>query len=155
MLRLKKMLETKIESIIKKDLITKRYFLGAIAFDELPIIESYPASFIINTKPRSNEGEHWLALYFNEKKFCYFFDSYGLSPSYHKLVNYINSYSVDFNYNMKSLQEIGSLVCGEYCIMFLYYISRKDLKSFYNNFSINVKKNDICIKYLLKYNFLK
>ncbi len=64
----KKMLESKIELIIKKDIITKRYFLGAIAFDELPIIESYPTSFIINTKPRSNEGEHWLALYFNEKK---------------------------------------------------------------------------------------
>lgn len=144
------MLESKIETIINNDFITKKYFLGAFAFDELPVITRYPASFIVNTKPRNNEGEHWLALYFNQKKFCYFFDSYGFSPSYHKLLNYIKYYSIELNYNMKALQEMGSIVCGEYCIMFLFYITRNDLKSFYNNFSINVKKNDICIKYLLK-----
>jgi len=147
------MRENKIELKIKQDLIISQHFLGAFAFDELPINLSYPSSFIINTKPRINEGEHWLALFYDKNKVCYFFDSYGFSPNYHRLTNYIRTTSAKFNYNKNVLQEMGSTVCGEYCIMFLYYISRNDLYSFYKKFSNKVKNNDLNVKLLFNKHF--
>ena len=83
------MIETALEEILKIDKDTKKIFLGVFARDELPKRVKYPSCFILNTQPRSQEGEHWLAIYFDHKRNCYFFDSYGNSPKYFGLDKYI------------------------------------------------------------------
>ena len=75
------MLETTINEVLTKDTVTNKIFLGVFARDELPLKVKYPSCLIFNTAPRVNKGEHWLALHYNEKGFCNFFDSYGKDPS--------------------------------------------------------------------------
>ena len=72
-LQFHKMEETVILKCLNKDIKTKQLFLGVFARDELPLIQKYPSCLIFNSKPRSNEGEHWLAIYFDANKRCYFF----------------------------------------------------------------------------------
>jgi len=151
------MFENTIEDILEKDPITKDIFKGVYARDELPNpIKSYPNCFIFNNKPRSNAGEHWLAVFFNSDKTCYFFDSYGMNPSFYGLTNYLKSNCKKINYNQKRLQGDSDL-CGFYCIAFLYFKSRNKLKEFFDIFSNNLLKNDnfIFSNIILNKNFKK
>lgn len=127
--------------ILKNDNFTKDCFKGVFASNELPLNFSYPACFIMNTEERGQDGEHWLAFYFNIKKELYFFDSYGLSPYYYNLINYINQTSTKFNWNMKRIQG-KSNYCGVYAFLFLLYITRNKLSKFFSYFSNNLQEND-------------
>ena len=141
--------ENLINNIIKKDEISNN-FLGVFALNEIPrTITSLPKCFIFNTQTRDQDGEHWLAIYLDKNRKCYFFDSYGLSPQYYNLSAYINSISISFNWNMKRLQG-NSTYCGFYCIAFLHSIVRNELYLFYKNFTTNLNENDNFIKNLLK-----
>jgi hypothetical protein len=74
---------------------------------------------IINTQPSYQQGEHWLALYFNDKRECQFFDSYGNHPSIFGLEAYIEKASSGLQYNKSRLQAEFSSSCGYYCIFFI------------------------------------
>ena len=108
-----------LNKILTTNQSTKSNFKGVFARDELPKIESYPASFILNTEKRSHPGQHWIAFYFDEKKNCNFFDSYGNNPDFFKLKSYITKYSDLLFYNKKVIQGWKSENCGFYCILFL------------------------------------
>jgi hypothetical protein len=141
--------EVTINKIIQTEPISK-YFIGVFARNEVPRkMVLYPSCFIFNTQSRDNEGEHWLAVFINKRKKCYFFDSYGLSPQYYHFSAYINSISDSFNWNMKRLQGDSSY-CGFYCIAFLHSICRNELNLFYLNFSNDFNKNDLYVKNLLE-----
>ena len=143
--------ENEINNIISREPISK-YFLGVFARDEIPrLINKLPACFIMNTKSRNNAGEHWLALFINKYSKCYFFDSYGLSPSYYHFSAYVQSISNSFNWNMQRIQGDSSY-CGFYSIAFLHSICRNELVIFYKNFTTNFSKNDEYIRYLLNKN---
>jgi hypothetical protein len=135
------MLETTINEVLTKDTVTNKIFLGVFARDELPLKVKYPSCLIFNTAPRINKGEHWLALHYNEKGFCNFFDSYGKDPSKFLITDYIEKTSTDWNYNKKRIQ--GSMpYCGHYCVFYLLFKARgKDL-AFFNNFGLNYLEND-------------
>jgi hypothetical protein len=152
------MFEKTIEEIIKKDQVLNKIFLGCLARDEIPSkIISYPSCFIMNTQKRSNTGEHWLALFYDTNKIAYFFDSYGMPPSFYRLESYIKSTSSSHSkYNTRRLQGSSEL-CGLYCILFLYYISRNRLDDFYSKFSSkDYNKNDqYLIDQLLNYYYNK
>lgn len=145
------MYEQTINEILKKDKITSKSFLGVYARNEIPNIINYPACFIFNTKKRTESGEHWLAMYFDEKKKCFFFDSFGLSPHFYKIVSYIHTYSNSYTYNMKRIQG-ESEYCGLYCILFLIFITRNKLKDFFLQFNTNLFKNDLFIFNQIKLN---
>lgn len=107
---------TKILSFNKS---TKSSFIGVYARDELPEITKYPCCFIINTAKRSHPGKHWIAFYFDSKKTCNFFDSYGNHPSFFGLMDFIKENSDELVYNLKTIQSFRSQNCGFYCILFL------------------------------------
>ena len=144
------MISTTIDKILKKDADTCSIYIGSKARDELPNIV-YPTCFVLNTHPRDKEGEHWLALYFNKDKKCFFFDSYGNHPSFFGLSTYIKDNSLHFSYNNRRLQG-ESRFCGIYCCLFLLFASKNKLKTFYANFYNDESLNDLLIqKYFLKF----
>ena len=142
------MLETALEEVLKTDSYTKKVFLGVFARDELPQDLKYPCCFIINTAPRSKPGEHWLALYYNHKGYCDFFDSYGMHPTFFNLENYLNKSSTQWSFNKKRIQGL-SAYCGHYSILFLLFRSRNKLIDFFKNFDLNYIKNDRKLKNLI------
>jgi hypothetical protein len=140
-----------VETILKKDKVTSKIFLEAYARDELPSQPPFPSCFIINTDPRSKPGAHWLAVYYNERGYCDFFDSYGQPPDYFNLEKYINKTSRGWSFNRKRIQGDSDL-CGVYAILFLIFRARDQLPIFYKQFSNNYSKNDkVIMDYLTNY----
>lgn len=135
------MYENTIDEILETDSVTQKLYLGSFAFDELPKITQFPSCLIINTQPRSKQGEHWLACYFDDKKNSYFFDSYGNDPSYYKLGNFLKTNSNNIFFNNKKIQGILPY-CGFYCIFFLLFVVRGKLDDFYKPFGNLVILND-------------
>jgi len=138
-----------IQKILESNPQTNKSFIRVYARNELPISTSYPCCFILNTADRSHEGMHWLAFYYDAQKTCNFFDSYGNSPNYFGLDDYIDKYSNGLIYNKKKIQSVNSDYCGYYCVLFLIlrcngYTMEKFCNFFYND-SI---KNDRMIKNL-------
>ena len=115
--------------------------MGCFAYDERPVISNYPSCFVINTQPRSKEGEHWLSMYFDKDENCYFFDSFGNKPSYYRLYNYILANSKKWTCNLQQLQGFEPH-CGIYCIFFLLFSTREKLQDFFKPFTKNCVKND-------------
>lgn len=105
---------------------------------------------IINTEPRTKEGEHWLACYFDNNKKAYFFDSYGNNPSFYKLDEYLKKNSNKIFYNSQKIQGILPY-CGFYCIFYLLFIVRGKLNDFYKPFGNNLLFNDnLILKHIEK-----
>ena len=90
----------------------------------LPSINSYPSSLIINTHPRGEPGEHWLAMYFDNNKNCEFFDSFGFTANDYGFDKYINLFSRSYVNNKFQIQNIDSDGCGYYCIYFILLKAR-------------------------------
>ena len=145
------MYENVIESILEKDSLTKKIFLGAYARNELPKQPTYPSCFIINTEPRHQSGGHWLAVFYNKNGFCDFFDSYGHSPSYFGLHTFLQKTSNGWTFNKRCIQG-SSQYCGYYCVLYLLYKSRNQEMLFFKFFGVNSSKNDEKIKKLIKSN---
>ena len=139
-----KMYENTINEILCTDTVTKNYFIGTFAFDELPTITKYPSCLVFNTEPRNKSGEHWLAIYFNSNKNSYFFDSYGQSPSFYKIDKYLQQNSAQVYYNKIKIQGLLPY-CGFYCIFFLIFIVRNKLENFYKPFGKLSLNNDYFI----------
>ena len=59
-----------IERLIKKDLKSKTIFKKVYALDQLKK-PTFPSSYVINSDPSSEPGEHWVAVYL----FFYYFIS--------------------------------------------------------------------------------
>ena len=134
-----------------KDHFTSKIFLNVYARDELPLEVTYPSCLILNNKPRSHPGEHWLAIYFDENKNGYFFDSYGNKPHYYNLSPYLDSLTIQYLFNKRKIQG-ASHYCGYYCILFLLLMSRNELAKFYSYFTTNTYLNDKKIYQLIKNN---
>lgn len=136
------MYEDMVKSILARHSNTKKIFLGVFARDEIPDNPTFPSCFIVNTDPRDQPGEHWLALYFNESGFCEFFDSLARSPSYYNLANYLNKSSTGWTWNRRRLQSDASDFCGFYAVLFLLYRSENRLSHFFNEFYFKHYNND-------------
>ena len=143
------MIETILKEALSKDSFLKNIYNGVFARNELPTLIDYPAAIILNTKPRSHAGEHWLAIFFDKNKNGYFFDSYGQPPIKFGLEKYMDKMSINWYYNKKRIQGLSSF-CGYYCLLFLFLIVRKKLNIFYKNFTNNIFLNDRKIDFLIK-----
>lgn len=133
--------EILVDKILKKDEKTRAIYLGSFARDELPAKPAYPSCFILNTEPRSEPGQHWLAIFYNKRGFAEFFDSFGHDPEYFDLEDYLNKTAKGWSSNKKIIQGSSDL-CGIYCILFLIYAVREKTIVFFSQFKNNVKKND-------------
>ena len=135
------MFSNTIKKILLKDKKTKKIFKGVFARDEVPINFNYPACFIVNTDERSKPGHHWLAFFYDKKKVCYFFDSYGKPPSFYKFDNYINKTSKKCFFNNKRIQGYSQF-CGFYSIFYLLFKTRGKETFFFKKFNKNMNEND-------------
>ena len=113
-----------MRSHINRDYYSKKNFFGVFPRNRLPDVFSYPCSYVINTDPSTQPGEHWLGFYYDKNGNCDFFDSFGNPPSFYGLENYIKLQSTDFCYNSQQLQHENSGVCGYYVIHFIQMRSR-------------------------------
>ena len=113
------MYEQTIYEILSKDVYTKNIFKGVLARNELPTRPEYPSCYVLNTQPRDKPGEHWLAMHFDADRSGYFFDSYGMAPSFYGMQQYMKVNSSKYTWNMRRIQGLSNF-CGFYCIFFYY-----------------------------------
>lgn len=133
----------------KSDPILSKYFIGIFASNELPLITKLPCAFIVNTEKHYEDGEHWLAFYFNEFKEAIFFDPTGKNADFFGMENYLEKQSISWTYNKFRIQSYFSEYCGQICLFFLFKMCRDNsLINFVNLFSDDYIKNE---KYILKY----
>ena len=103
-----------ITDILERAVAPRYKFLGVFARDKVPRVRSFPSCFVANTRDSDHRGEHWVAFIYHSPRSIEFFDSYALTPSDYgfKIRASIMSH--------KPLHWFSSIVCGQYCILFLY-----------------------------------
>lgn len=120
--------------------------LGVYAADRIPRVLSLPAAVVANMDDHRKKGSHWIAIYIDKHGFGTYFDSYGLPPVSQHHIDRLQRNCKRFKWNKQRLQSFDSSVCGQYCIVFLYYMCKnKNLRTFCKNFSKNYNENDILI----------
>jgi hypothetical protein len=63
-----------IERFIKRDRHCAAFFQGVFSVDTLPI---NPRLLVCNTDPSYKSGQHWIAIFIDERGIGEFFDSFG------------------------------------------------------------------------------
>ena len=131
--------------------------------DMLINLEPQRGCYIINLQDaRDGGGTHWVALILDD--YVSYYDSFGLhlSEDVSQFISwYLHSANIDNDdciYNSTQFQNMNSILCGYFCVYFLWfhtvmYSEIKDNKYLMgehnSNFSkTNTKKNDIQIKRL-------
>ena len=97
----------------------------------------------------SDTGTLWIALYVNNKTITYF-DSFGVEHIPNKIKKFIINKNIIAN--IFRLQAYDSVMCGYFCIGFIYFMLKgNNLTDFTNLFSPNdFKKNDdVILTYFL------
>lgn len=118
---------------------------GVFASDEINSIHLRPGTgFIANTDDASQSGKHWIAFYYNDNNVLELFDSYGntLQTLFKYFKTFLSRYPKT-NLNTQRLQSNDSIVCGQYCLFFLFCRVRLlSMKRILNIFSFNQYVND-------------
>lgn len=138
----------KLNSILKKNPVTKKNFIGTFPGCVLPSKNTKQYSFITNTDLHHQSGEHWNAWVVDENNII-FFDSFGRDPrdtsfpnNYKNIVENFNN----FEYSTVQIQDFASVTCGYFCIHFIYVLSLGlDLNFFLNEYSNDFMKNDTIV----------
>lgn len=106
------------------------------SFSEIPLLVEwdyhydkktmYDKPVILNLgNPLQMGGSHWIGLWRNK-----FFDSFGLPPSDIILKNGFKG-----SYNKVQIQDIRTGGCGQYCLLWLYYVMSGREAEFYSLFT--------------------
>lgn len=116
--------EDEIEQYLSGYALTKRYFKGCFARDELRNVSLHQDSlYVINTGIRASEGEHWVLVFWSAlSPFPIYFDSFGFPPLYPDISNFIMSAAAFFEYNKQRLQSSDSSLCGHYVVYFAFQL---------------------------------
>lgn len=102
-----------------------------------------PIAFVLNTDDHTKPGMHWVAVYVDSMNNGLYFDSYGMPPIISSHFNRIRKNCKQYRWNAVQLQSSMSDVCGQFCLMFLDYMtSGLGFQKFLENFSTDLKKND-------------
>ena len=142
------MMQTAIEEALKRDPYTSKIYGGVFASNELPDQVAYPSCYVLNTKPRTHEGEHWLAVYYDDKGHGSFFDSYGMPPSAHRFESFMDRTSQTWSFNNIRVQGHSSF-CGYYCLLYLFERARGSSRNFFAYFNKNYIQNDKKVEFYL------
>lgn len=123
------------------------------AANRLPIYVVIPAYIISNLDSDNKPGSHWVAIHIDGNGFGQYFDSYGRPPhGYHRM--FLERNSRMWNYNNNRIQNDFTTVCGEYCLLYLYYKYRgMTLKDFHELFHDNTMCNDMLLYSLFQHCF--
>ena len=117
--------------------------IGVYPADQIPWVWTKLTAFVINIDDHTRSGMHWVAIYVDKFGNGFYFDSFGLPPLIRAYINRLRKNCKSFRWNVCQLQSDSSDVCDQYCIMFLYFMSKKiGFKKFLAKFSTNLAKND-------------
>lgn len=135
-----KQLDLPLLGVVSKDQLQGRVKVGTI---------------IINLEDSTGGGTHWVTLIVFPKKEVIFFDPFGFPPP-REVNRYIGK---KIAVSIRHIQDIGSTMCGYYCLACDHYLrhsKRRDkyeaFDDFLNLFKVDTKKNDEILKdYLRQY----
>lgn len=97
----------------------------------------------MNTDGHTKPGTHWVGIYVSADDDALYFDSYGLPPYIPDHIQRLRKNCKTYRWSSSLLQSATSDVCGQFCIMFLYYMSAGlGFTRFLENFSDDLSKND-------------
>lgn len=89
-------------------------------------------SYIINLDSYPGPGTHWLGLHVN-KKGATFFDPFGVWPP-DDIEKFIKKKYTGYWMNTSQIQDIHEGYCGQYVMLFLYYMTYETPEKFYELF---------------------
>jgi hypothetical protein len=110
-----------IKDAVMTNIEISRYFCGVHASDQIPKMLKPPISMIINLDPAYLKGSHWVSLCIGREGEGVYMDSFGRPPNENFI---IQQYCNKWHFNSKQIQPKESLLCGEYCLYFIYWWSR-------------------------------
>ena len=127
-------------------------FYGVFSCDTIPNTTD-KCGMIINTDPKDNTGEHWVALFQNGKGSSEYFDSFGLPPIIPSILNHLTQTTPNgCKYNSLTLQHPSVSTCGLYCISFIRHklLLNGSYESFLSYFCTNTIHNESIITRLFE-----
>lgn len=131
---------------------TKNIFKGVYACDTLPNRFSLPALFIVNLSSKREPGSHWVLIFINKIRTCYYFDSFGMHAKNKHISFFMKKHAKSIRHNNRQLQHITSTKCGRFCCVIAATILRgKPINNLLRKFSINLFINEILIDQLFNY----
>lgn len=78
---------------------------------------------VVNTDRAHEQGTHWVAFFLPRMDTVYYWDSLAIaSPPSKGIRDFLRGFDQVFK-NYIRFQRVGSDLCGQYCIVFCYYIS--------------------------------
>ena len=140
---------------IKKILNCCKSFIGCFASDQLKSLSLsfFPCTLIVNTDKNGMSGTHWICFHISKRR-VEMFDSLGLI--YEKklpieIIVFLQRFGVsrDIKFN-KRLQPDLSVLCGFYCIFFIFLRQFCSFGQIQKYFDDNLNKNDKTITKFFK-----
>lgn len=127
--------------------IIRKAFYGLYPIDELPkSIPHLPIFLVVNTHTHNLQGQHWKAIYIDEKRRGEIFDSLA-QPTSNLLNRWMNRFTRKWTTNRKVYQHANSTTCGAYTLYFiLKRLNYPSLDSFTQTFSHSRNVNERCIR---------
>ena len=95
-----------------------KHFRGVYSRDNLPAKMNKKECGIINLDSQIGPGTHWVC-YRNIDRYCEYFDSFGL-PMPEEVLTYLSTGGKQIIYSHDEIQERNSVLCGYWCLYFLY-----------------------------------
>lgn len=120
---------------------------GVFPADKIPKVWPKPIAIVANTDGSKKPGQHWVAIYVGRDGRGWYFDSYGLPPIIPQHLSRLRENCKFFRCNTRQLQDANSTVCGQYCIVFLHFMSVfASPVRFLSLFCTNTIKNDSIVR---------
>ena len=140
---------------IQKILNCCKSFLGCYASDQLGnlSLSFFPCTFIVNTDKNGMAGTHWICFCISKRR-VEMFDSLGLIYENNlpiEILTFLQRFAVsrDIKFN-KCLQPNSSVLCGFYCIFFIFLRQFCSFGQIQKYFDDDVNKNDKIITKFFK-----
>lgn len=113
-----------IYNVLQNDRRTFPVFAGVFPSDLLPMREiNYPSAFVVNLDKSSQEGSHWISIFFDSVGKSEVFDSYGAHPLPANILRFLHRHTLKgrTKRNKRQLQSFFSTVCGAYAIFYIMH----------------------------------
>lgn len=132
--------------IIDYKLYFKINLICCIDYHDIIKYKLVDGSYVLNMG-----NQHWTCLFIKNKKGVYF-DSYGAIFPLE-----VKQFCPNIIYNDNTIQSLNSVLCGFFCLYFLYYMTNQykynltyTLNNFISKFDDNVENNNKILQTLIK-----
>ena len=140
---------------IQKILNCCKSFLGCFASDQLESLSLsfFPCTFIVNTDKNGMSGTHWICIRISKRK-VEMFDSLGLVYDNKlpiEILTFLQRFAVSRDIKLnKRLQPDSSVLCGFYCIFFIFLRQFCSFSQIQKYFVDDLNKNEKIITKFFK-----